>query len=150
MPNSPVFLLTISIHLSEVGSVNRVYLPTGKFFPPTITSALVKNAVASSAPVRHTSPNGTNSPKILRPRMRGLEYATLIVLPSANLHAALAGGLRTSWLHPEIAVAERLDKIKKHTPAVFLTFAPRFLETPSRRFVSLIYSVGFNTQPPPS
>src|ERR1700737_1291249 len=131
MPNSPVFLLTISIHLSEVGSVNRVYLPTGKFFPPTITSALVKNAVASSAPVRHTSPNGTNSPKILRPRMRGLEYATLIVLPSANLQAAFAGGLRTSSCPDAvIAGAIRLSRSKRHNAAVFLTISPQTLEAP--------------------
>src|SRR5258707_11298121 len=104
----------INVHLFWVGSVNSVYLAAGIVFSLATKSDVVKKAVASSAPVRHTSPNGAKSPKILRPRMRGLEYATLIVLPSANLHAALAGGLRTcSCLRPRIAVANKPDANKK-------------------------------------
>src|SRR3982074_1917647 len=108
----------INVQLDCVGREKSVYLPAGIFFPPATKSAFVTNEVALSAPVRHTSPNGTKSPKILRPRMRGLEYATLIVLPSANLHAVLAGGLRTSWLLPGIAKTVRPRRITKQKAEV--------------------------------
>src|SRR5258708_27617822 len=114
----------INVHLFWVGSVNSVYLAAGIVFSPATRSDVVKKAVALSAPVRHTSLNGTKSPKILRPRMRGLEYATLIVFPSANLHAALAGGLRTSWLWLGIAKTIRPKRITKQKAEVFLTISP--------------------------
>src|ERR1700680_2476582 len=65
MPHSPVCLLMIRVHLVGVDSVNNVYLPAGTLLPPTITSTFGTNDVASSAPTRQTSPNGTSSPKIL-------------------------------------------------------------------------------------
>ena len=40
MPHSPIFLLTIKVHLSGAGSVKSVYLPAGTFLPPTPTSTL--------------------------------------------------------------------------------------------------------------
>ena len=43
------------------------------FVPNADVTVGGKNVLASSAPARQTSPNGTRSPKILRPRMRGLE-----------------------------------------------------------------------------
>src|ERR1700692_4891321 len=115
MPHSPVCLLIIKVHLVCVGSVNRVYLPAGTLLPPTITSAFRTNVVASSAPARQTSPNGTRSPKILRPRMRGLEKFTAIVLPSGNLHPALAVGL-ASWaslgIAPGASAARKMPRSK--------------------------------------
>src|ERR1700719_539977 len=56
IPHSPVFLLTISTHLSLLGTVKIVYFPTGTRLPPTIISAVVTKVVASLAPVRHGSP----------------------------------------------------------------------------------------------
>ena len=40
-----------------------------------------------------TSPKGTRPPKILRPFMRGLEYAIFTDFPLESWHSALAGGL---------------------------------------------------------
>src|SRR5579863_4836153 len=48
--------------------------------------------VALSAPVRHTCPNGTRPPMILRPRMRGEEYLISIFLPARSAEVS-AGGL---------------------------------------------------------
>src|SRR6266851_721392 len=65
--------------------------------PPTESWASVTSEVASFAPARQTCPNGTRSPKTLRPFIRGLEYSTVTVLPSASLQVAYAGGLGR-WL----------------------------------------------------
>src|SRR6516162_10085651 len=62
-------------------------------WPPMAMAVSVTNEVASFAPARQTFPNGTTSPKIFRPFICGLEYATLMVLPSGNLQLACAGGL---------------------------------------------------------
>src|ERR1700730_3355746 len=87
----------INVQWSWLGSVKIVYLPAGPALPCTTRSALETNVVASLAPARHTSPYGTNLPKILRPLMRGLEKATLIALPSANVQPVSVRGLG-SWL----------------------------------------------------
>ena len=63
----------IGVHLSFSVIVSSVYLPAGTAVPPTVTSVLITNVVASLAPARHTSPYGTSFPNILRPFMLGTE-----------------------------------------------------------------------------
>src|SRR2546426_10627410 len=78
----------ISFQPPAAGSVQSVYVPAGRVWPPTTRSPALMKRVAKFAPVRQTWFQGTtgrgeavSGPKIVRPRIDGRPYSIVTGTP---------------------------------------------------------------------